>query len=43
MVGSVEGVAVYRWGAARVANFEAVALRKLQQLNAATELEFLRV
>ena len=28
---------------ARFANFEAVALRKLQQLNAATELEFLRV
>ena len=28
---------------ARFANFEAVALRKLQQLNAATALEFLRV
>jgi len=28
---------------ARFANFEAVALRKLQQLNAATGLEFLRV
>ena len=28
---------------ARFANFEAVALRKLQQLNAATTLEFLRV
>ena len=28
---------------ARFANFEAVALRKLQQLHAATTLEFLRV
>ncbi len=28
---------------ARFTNFEAVALRKLQQLNAATALEFLRV
>ena len=28
---------------ARFANFEAVAMRKLQQLNAATSLEFLRV
>jgi proteic killer suppression protein len=28
---------------ARFANFEAVALRKLQQLNAATTLDFLRV
>jgi len=28
---------------ARFVNFEAVAMRKLQQLNAATSLEFLRV